>query len=116
MDFYKEQRWEELRLSILRRDKYICQVSKRYGKIRQAEIVHHVFPREEFPEYEYTPWNLVAITRRVHKDLHDQNTGELTEEGRILLINTARKNGVEIPEKYKRPIRKAMRYDRRNIY
>ena len=98
------------------RDNYQCQISKRYGKIRQAEMVHHIFPREEFPEFEYTPWNLVAITRGVHKTLHDQNTGELTEKGRELLINTARKNNVPIPDKYKHPIKKAMRYDRRNIY
>ena len=100
MDFYKSSKWIALRNSILRRDGYMCQLSKRFGKLKQAEIVHHIFPREDFPEYQYAPWNLISITRSVHKDLHDQNTGELTQAGLELLRRTALKNGIAIPDKY----------------
>jgi len=95
-----------LRESVLRRDKYMCQISKRYGKLRQADIVHHCFPRDEFPEYEFEPWNLISICKAAHNKLHNRETNELTEEGRLLLVRAARKNGIEVPEKYQKPIKK----------
>ena len=35
--FYKSARWERLRRQAMRRDGYICQQSKRYGRITSAE-------------------------------------------------------------------------------
>lgn len=99
-DFYKDPRWEAKRQSILRRDRYMCQLSARYGKHNQAEIVHHVFPLLEFPEYAFQDWNLISITRKEHNKLHDRDTEELTEYGRQLLVRIARKNNIQIPEKY----------------
>ena len=105
VEFYDQKKWKEKREHILRRDSYQCQVSKRYGKLLQAEIVHHIFPREEFPQYEYCDWNLTSVTKKVHNLLHDRETNELTEKGRELLIRTARRNGIEIPPKYMKPIK-----------
>lgn len=99
----------------MRRDGYMCQISKRYGKHRPAEIVHHIFPREDFPEYQYEPWNLISITRAVHKDMHDQNTGELTQAGLELMRRAALKNGITIPDKYDSRTRTTHR-DQRNRY
>ena len=79
--YYKTARWQRLRERVLRRDGYLCQVSKRYGKRVEATTVHHVFPREEFPEYEWAPWNLVSLAGNVHDELHDRTTGALTEKG-----------------------------------
>lgn len=53
MSFYKEKRWVMKRCKILKRDKYLCQESKRYGKRIDADTVHHIYPREDYPEYEY---------------------------------------------------------------
>lgn len=39
---YKTIRWKKLRVAILKRDKYLCQESKRYGKTVPAVIVHHI--------------------------------------------------------------------------
>lgn len=100
MDFYKSPKWEHKRNSILRRDGYACQLSKRYGQNRPAEIVHHVFPRDEFPEYSFEDWNLISLTRAKHNALHDRETNELTEEGAELLRRVARRQGIQIPEKY----------------
>lgn len=116
MDFYETKKWISLRESILRRDKYICQLSKRYGKLQQAEIVHHIFPRSEHPEYAYEPWNLISLTRAAHNRLHDRNTDELTEEGAELLRRTARKHGVPIPAKYQRKVKKVYRHAERMAY
>ena len=99
--FYKSGRWARLRAAVLRRDGYLCQVSRRYGKRAQATTVHHVFPREEFPEYQWEPWNLVSLAGDVHDEMHDRVTGALTDKGAELLRRIARKYGVEIPQHYR---------------
>ena len=99
--FYKTKRWQRLRESVLRRDGYMCQVSRRYGKRVQATTVHHVFPREEFPEYQCEPWNLVSLAGDVHDEMHDRVIGALTDKGAELLRRIARKKGVEIPGHYR---------------
>lgn len=92
--FYRSKRWEEKRRKILRRDGYICQLSKRYGKMVQADTVHHIFPREYYPEYEWEDWNLISLSSAQHNRLHDRKTHELTEEGMKLLEKTAKKQGI----------------------
>lgn len=98
---YKNRRWQRLRASVLKRDGYQCQLSKRYGKTVPAEMVHHVFPLREFPEYRWEPWNLISLSQAMHNTLHDRNTDALTQEGVDLLRRTARKFGKEIPEQYR---------------
>lgn len=85
---YKGKRWRHLSERILRRDGYQCQLSKRYGKRVQAELVHHIYPVDEYPEYAYCPWNLISLSRAMHNRLHDRNTGKLTAEGVALMRRT----------------------------
>ena len=99
--FYSSPRWLALRKAILRRDKFMDRVEWRYGKRREANIVHHIFPREEYPEYAWAPWNLISVSMATHNRLHDRESNELTEAGKELLRRTARKNNVEIPERYR---------------
>jgi len=98
--FYKTAKWKQLRSVVLRRDGYMCQISKRYGKQVLADTVHHVFPRNEFPEYQYQAWNLISIANDVHNRMHDRMTNALTDEGMELLRRTAKRYGVEIPLQY----------------
>ena len=98
--FYSSAKWKHLRGVILRRDGYMCQLSKRYGKRVQADTVHHIFPREDFPEYQWAAWNLVSLSKDVHDTLHDRNTRELTDKGVELLRRTARKYDVPVPLRY----------------
>lgn len=100
--FYKSRRWERLRAGVLRRDGYMCQWSKRFGKRTEATTVHHVFPRDAYPEYQWEPWNLVSLAGDVHDQMHDRQTGELTEKGAELLRRVARWNGIEVPGRYRR--------------
>lgn len=97
---YKEPRWVELRKRILHRDKYIDQYWKRYGKYKNADIVHHIFPVRDFPEYQWCEWNLISVNFNTHNMLHDRETDELTEMGQELLIRTARRNNIDIPTWY----------------
>lgn len=97
---YYTRKWEHLAKSVMRRDGYQCQLAKRYGKTIPAELVHHVFPADEFPEYFWEPWNLVALSRAQHNKVHDRVTNELTREGAALLRRVARKNNIDVPERY----------------
>ena len=99
--FYSSPRWQSLRKAILRRDGYMDKVAWRYGKRREATIVHHIFPREEYPEYAWAPWNLISVSMATHNRLHDRESDELTEEGVALLRRTAITQGIEVPEKYR---------------
>lgn len=93
--FYKSARWRKKREKILRRDKYICQYFKRYGKIRQADTVHHILPREQFPEYQWADWNLISLSHEAHNRMHYRDTHELTNTGKELIDRIKNK----IPEK-----------------
>ena len=100
--FYKSARWQRLRAMVLRRDGYQCQVTKRYGRRAEATTVHHVFPREEFPDYQWEPWNLVSLAGDVHDEMHDRQSGALTAKGVELLKRVARREGVAVPLRYRR--------------
>lgn len=93
--FYKSKKWERLRRAVLARDGYKCQVSKRYGKNVPANVIHHAFPVEDYPQYRLCAWNLIAVSAEVHNRLHDRNTNQLTDEGLDILKRIARKKGIE---------------------
>lgn len=105
-EFYDSNKWREKKEHILRRDKYQCQISKRFGKMVSAQLVHHIFPLREFPKYAFANWNLISLSWKEHNRLHDRTSDELTEAGRQLLIRTARNNGIAVPEKYTRPVKR----------
>ena len=94
--FYKSTRWKRKRDVILRRDGYRCQLSARYGRNVQADTVHHIFPREEFPEYPWADWNLISLSHEAHNRLHYRLTNSLTDEGRELMERTARQRGIPL--------------------
>lgn len=85
---YKARRWERLRAQVLRRDGYRCQLSKRYGKAVPADLVHHIYPVDEFPEYAFEPWNLISVSRGAHNKLHNRDDDSLTAEGVALMRRT----------------------------
>lgn len=78
---YKSHRWLQLRESILRRDKWRCREAARYGKRVQATTVHHIYPVEDFPGWQWEPWNLIAVSGEAHNSFHDRVTGKLTAAG-----------------------------------
>ena len=94
--FYKSQKWIRLRESILQRDGYKCQYCKRFGKNVQADHVHHVLPREFFPEYTYTPWNLISLCKMCHNTMHNRTDKSLTDSGRDLVKIIVRKYNLDL--------------------
>lgn len=99
--FYKSARWLRLRRAALGRDGWRCAECRRFGKRTQAATVHHIFPRGEYPEYQWDGWNLVSLCDACHDAMHDRNTDALTEKGAEWLRRTARKYGVEVPGRYR---------------
>ena len=81
---YDDRKWQAKRKTILRRDKYICQECKRYGKMREGNHVHHIYPYEFYPEYAYSDWNLITLCQSCHNKMHDRESHKLTNEGKTL--------------------------------
>ena len=85
---YKSTRWRRLAAKAMRRDGYMCQLSARYGRSVPAEVVHHIYPVDEYPEYAYCLWNLISLSRAAHNKLHDRENNKLTAEGVALMRRT----------------------------
>lgn len=110
--YYNTDRWEHLRQSILRRDKFMCQDAKRYGRMVPAELVHHILPREYFPEYQWEPWNLISLSNKAHEEMHYRTTRDLTKKGMEWAVRTARKQNIDldvIEARLKKPERETKR-------
>ena len=85
---YKSPRWTRLRAAVLREAGYQCQWSRRFGKRVQAQHVHHIWPAEDYPEYAWCKWNLIALSHEAHNAMHDRTTGKLTAAGESLRRKT----------------------------
>lgn len=81
-------RWRRKREQILKRDGHLCQMRKRYGLRVPAEIVHHIWPAEDYPEYAYEDWNLISLCVAAHDELHDRTSGRLSAKGLALKSRT----------------------------
>ena len=77
----KNKRWQHLRVQALRRDRYRCQEAARYGRREDAQVVHHIWPAEDYPEYAYFLWNLVSLSAAAHDAMHDRTTRNLSTLG-----------------------------------
>lgn len=97
--FYKNPAWLRVRKSIMLRDGYQCLWCKTQGKRREAECVHHIFPRDQYIEYQWEPWNLISLCNRCHDEMHNRFNGELSQQGRKLLRITAHMQGIPITTK-----------------
>jgi 5-methylcytosine-specific restriction endonuclease McrA len=73
--FYKSRAWQRKREAILRRDKYICQNCKRYGRNTEATTVHHIIHLEDAPELALDNDNLVSLCAACHNKLHPEKGG-----------------------------------------
>lgn len=97
--FYKTNRWEHKRSMVLRRDGYICQVCKvEKKKAVQAKVVHHIFPREDYPQFAFENWNLISLCSQCHDEMHNRFNDKLSKKGQNLLRGTAAVNGIDYSE------------------
>lgn len=73
--FYNTKQWKEKRKYIMHRDKYLCQECKKYGKNKEAYLVHHIKEVEEYPELKLKNDNLVSVCNSCHNKLHPEKGG-----------------------------------------
>lgn len=85
---YNSKRWRNKAKRILRRDGYMCQYSKRFGKRVDAEMVHHIYPVDTYPQYQWCDWNLISLSNAAHDKMHDRKTRALTAAGLELMRKT----------------------------
>ena len=80
--FYDTKKWLRKRANVMRRDDYKCKECLRYGKTSEAQMVHHIYPLEHYPQYSLTDINLLSLCDSCHGKMHDRNNNTITELGR----------------------------------
>ena len=79
--FYKRAAWRRLRAAVLERDHHMCQYclrDKRAGRILRvprAVVVHHIKPRDMYPELAMEMDNLVSLCEACHNKCHPEKGG-----------------------------------------
>ena len=73
--FYRTGVWKKKRLNVLRRDEYLCQECKKYGRRVEAKVVHHIKELEDYPELRLTSSNLQSVCAQCHNKLHPEKGG-----------------------------------------
>jgi 5-methylcytosine-specific restriction endonuclease McrA len=81
--FYNSPEWRRKQKAILRRDHYQCQLCKRYGRIREAKIVHHKLELAEYPELAMKDDNLVSVCMKCHNKLHPEKGADTINKRRF---------------------------------
>lgn len=81
---YQGAKWKKKRAHILKLDKYICHFALMFGKVEEATTVHHIYPADDYPEYQWCNWNLISVSAASHNKLENRKTGELTQMGEML--------------------------------
>lgn len=75
-EFYHTDAWKKKRKYILKkRDKERCQLCKRYGRMVQATMVHHIKPLDEYPELGLVNSNLISLCDSCHNKQHPEKGG-----------------------------------------
>lgn len=101
--FYKLKKWLEKRAKILRRDEYLCQECKRYGKSTPASTVHHIIPLAWCLIYNVAlalaSMNLVSLCEKCHDRMHDRTNNKLTDAG-IVWVKKLGQFGIDWINKY----------------
>lgn len=72
---YMSARWKRVRDAALRRDGYQCRRCRRFGRVRPAEIVHHIKHADEYPALAFQMSNLVSLCRDCHNKAHPEKGG-----------------------------------------
>ena len=79
--FYHTEAWRRARLAALERDHWLCQdhlAQQQAGariRVPTATVVHHIKPREQYPELSLELSNLVSLCEACHNKRHPEKGG-----------------------------------------
>ena len=82
--FYHSPEWQAVRLQVLDRDNYLCQVCKRAGRVTPATTVHHIIPVRVDYSKRLDPANLETICKACHNTEHNERAMPLRDKQRKL--------------------------------
>lgn len=103
INFYKLTKWKRKRERIFKRDKYLCQECKRYGKTTGATTVHHIIPLTWCliynPILALASINLISLCDKCHDKMHDRTSNKLTAIG-LTWVKKMGQIGIDWIEKY----------------
>lgn len=85
---YGSGKWKKKREHILKLDGYKDRIELLYGRTIEAQIVHHIYPAKEYPQWQWCDWNLISVSKATHNRLENRITGKLTELGQALQDRT----------------------------
>ena len=74
---YTSDRWKQKSQHIKRRDHYQCVWCRRYGRTREAKIVHHIKEVDEYPELAWDDNNLVSLCLACHNKAHPEKAAAM---------------------------------------
>lgn len=70
--FYKSRAWVKMAIMIKERDHGLDQYELAANKkIIKGEMVHHIIPLEDSPDRRLDPGNLIYVSRKSHRLIHD---------------------------------------------
>ena len=69
-EFYKSDEWERVKKAILVRDKGLCQWCYKQGKLKSADVVHHIVELKQDWSRRLDPSNLVSLCHECHNRHH----------------------------------------------
>lgn len=72
---YNTQKHRKWSADVMRRDKYLCQDCKRFGRNVPAEVAHHIQPITERPGLAYSLSNGIALCNACHSKRHPEKGG-----------------------------------------
>ena len=70
-----------------------------YGSTIEADMVHHIFPVEEYPQYAYCDWNLISVNTHTHRQMLHERYGKLARLGKNLMYAKAAERGINLKMK-----------------
>jgi 5-methylcytosine-specific restriction protein A len=73
--YYKTKRHREWREKVLRKAGYLCVECAKYGRRTPATHAHHIKPRDQYPELQYTVSNGMALCGACHNKAHPEKGG-----------------------------------------
>jgi 5-methylcytosine-specific restriction protein A len=71
-DFYSSPEWQAVRNAAVARDKALCVLCMREGKVKPFHTVHHIIPIKDDWCKRLSLDNLICVCERHHQQLHKE--------------------------------------------
>ena len=69
--FYHSREWQAVAAAVRARAGYADEVAKASGRLVPGSVVHHIHPVGERPDLRLSMGNLIYVSARTHKAIHD---------------------------------------------